>query len=68
MIDVNGDGATNLSDALLILQCDVGITNDFCPGTVVVVNSVLPTADESAMTADDDQTVSHQLFLPLVTR
>lgn len=30
--DMNGDAQTNVIDALLIVQCSVGIDNDYCPG------------------------------------
>jgi len=30
--DVSGEGACNAIDALLTLQCSIGLTNKFCPG------------------------------------
>lgn len=42
--DVSGEGACNAVDALLTLQCSVGIDNHFCPGAAGLQRAVAATA------------------------
>lgn len=43
--DVSGEGACNAVDALLTLQCSVGIDNHFCPGAAGLPRAAAATAE-----------------------
>lgn len=58
--DVNGSGATDAVDALLTLQCVVGISNSFCG----VANNVVAANQIDVSVPEDGG--SYRLFIPLV--
>ncbi len=49
--DVSGEGACNAVDALLSLQCSVGIENKFCPGSGGLRSAALLAAGSPPLTA-----------------
>ena len=61
--DVSGEGACNAVDALLTLQCSVGLANKFCPGVAGLQGAATPDADAAPLTV----TVGAVMFGPTAT-
>ena len=65
--DVNDDAQCNSVDALFIMQCEVGIPNDFCPATTALAVTPLKGLQTANISVGEAETARNRLVTIPIT-